>query len=74
MVFLANDVKAEFIFNHKLCQCALENDPNPKIWNHQLLSLLISDRQSAIVYLVPVLEVDIFTPRSCLSFEIYKNQ
>ena len=42
MVFLVNDVKAEFIFNHKLCQTALENDPNPKIWNHQLLSLSTS--------------------------------
>ena len=42
MVFWANNVKAEFIFNHKLCQSALGNDPNPKIWNHQLLSLSIS--------------------------------
>ena len=42
MVFWANNVKAEFIFNHRLCQSALENDPNPKIWNHQLLSMSIS--------------------------------
>lgn len=42
MVFWAkNNVKAEFILTW-LCQSALENDLNPKIWNHLLLSLSIS--------------------------------